>query len=251
MDTMGPMRVLAIVHQRDAGLGVFEGALAASGGRVESWRPAEEPPPRHGSDGDSGCDAAIVLGGAVHPDQGDAHPWLANERTLLAGLLERGVPVLGVCLGAQLLAQAAGGEVRRLPEADIGWRTVELDAAAGDDPIAGGLPTHFESFQWHSYEALPPAGSVELARDATCLQAYRLAGAPAWGIQFHAEVTAAIVEGWLEGYGAGPDAVAAGIDPDALRERTRALVDAQGRLGRALCRRFLALAASRADATPA
>lgn len=245
------MRVLTIFHQRDAGLGVFEGALAGSGASVGTWRPAEEDPPLFGGEGDSGCDAAIVLGGAVHPDQAEEHPWLAKERALLAGLLERGVPVLAVCLGAQLLAQAAGGDVRRLPEADIGWRTVELEAAAGDDPIAGGLPTHFESFQWHSYETLPPADSIELARDATCLQAYRLAGASAWGIQFHAEVTAAIVEGWLAGYGADPDAVAAGIDPDALRERTRALVDAQGRLGRALCKRFLALAASRADATPA
>lgn len=245
------MRVLAIVHQRDAGLGVFEGALAASGAAVETWRPAEERPPRLDGEGDSGCDAAIVLGGAVHPDQADEHPWLAGERALVAGLLERGAPVLGVCLGAQLLAQAAGGSVRRLPRADIGWRTVELATPAGDDPVVGGLPSGFESFQWHSYETLPPAGSVELARDATCLQAYRLADAPAWGIQFHAEVTAAIVEGWLASYADDPDAVAAGLDPDGLRERTRALVDAQGRLGRELCKRFLAVAAGRGGATPA
>lgn len=245
------MRVLAIVHQRDAGLGVFEAALAGSGASVGTWRPTEEAPPLFGGEGNSGCDAAIVLGGAVHPDQGEEHPWLEGERELLTGLLERGVPLLGVCLGAQLLAQAAGGEVRRLPEADIGWRTVEVDAAAADDPVVGGLPPRFESFQWHSYETLPPAGSVELARDAVSLQAFRLVGAPVWGIQFHAEVTAAIVEGWLSGYGDDPDAVAAGIDADAIRERTSALIDAQGRLGRDLCKRFLAHAASRADATRA
>lgn len=233
------MHVLVVEHQPDAGLGVFEDALAASGASVEQWRPSEEAVPR-----DDAWGAAIVLGGAVHPDQGDEHPWLAGERALISDLLERGVPLLGVCLGAQLLAQAAGGEVRRLPRADIGWRTVEVEAiAAADDPIASGLPATFESFQWHSYETLPPPGSVELARDAACLQAYRLPGAAAWGIQFHAEVTEEIVGGWLDGYAVDPDALAAGLDPEAVREATRPLIGEQGRLGRALCERFLAVAA--------
>lgn len=235
------MRVLAIEHQRDAGLGVFEEALAAAGAEVQKWRPSEESVPN------VLADAAIVLGGAVHPDQESEHPWLVAEIALVASLLEGGMPVLGVCLGAQLLARAAGGEVRRLPQAEIGWRTVHVDdAAATGDPIASGLPATFASFQWHSYETLPPRGSVGLARSAASLQAYHLPNAPAWGIQFHAEVTEEIVGRWLDSYATDADAVAAGLDPEAVRRDTRALIEEQGRLGRALCERFLAVAATRA-----
>jgi GMP synthase-like glutamine amidotransferase len=238
---MRSMRVLAVEHQRDAGLGVFDETLAAAGAEVRTWRPSEEEVPSFFAD------AAIVLGGAVHPDQESEHPWLAAEIAVIASLLELGMPVLGVCLGAQLLARAAGGEVRRLSQAEIGWRTVQADdAAATGDPIASGLPATFASFQWHSYEALPPRGSVELARGGASLQAYRLPDAPAWGIQFHAEVTEEIVGRWLDGYATDPDAVAAGLEPEAVRRDTRALIEEQGRLGQALCERFLAVAATRA-----
>ena len=87
-----------------------------------------------------------------------------------------GVPLLGVCLGAQLLAEATGGEARRAAEPEIGWREVTLEPAAADDPLLGALPERFDSFQWHSYEALPPAGATLLARSAVCAQAYRLDG---------------------------------------------------------------------------
>ena len=105
------MRVLAIVHQEDAGPGVFAEALAAQGVELECWLVPDEPdPPR--DMGDYG--AVMTFGGAMHIDQDDRHAWLAQERELLRELIDRGTPLLGACLGAQLLCAAAGGRVTRM-----------------------------------------------------------------------------------------------------------------------------------------
>jgi len=232
------MRVLAVVHQDDAGPGVFA-AVARERGELELWRPDEELGPRLV---EVDPDAVMVFGGAMDTHQEAEHPWLRREKQWLAGVLDRGVPVLGVCLGAQLLAEAAGGSVRRTSEPEIGWRQISLVPEAGADPVLGGLPARFTGFQWHSYEAVPPRGMVELARSTRALQAYRV-GDWAWGIQFHAEVDASSLESWIAGYGADPDAVASGLDPHRLRDETKPLLGAWNELGRALCARFLDVAA--------
>ena len=126
--------------------------------------------------------------------------------------------MLGVCLGAELLAEAGGGEVRRAPAPEIGWHTVELTDDAATDPVLGGLPLSFEAFQWHSYEFALPPGATELARSDVCSQAFRL-GDSSWGIQFHAEVALADAERWITDYRNDPDAIAIGLDPGALGER--------------------------------
>ena len=102
-------------------------------------------------------------------------------------------PLLGVCLGTQLLAEAAGGSAGRASEPEIGWRQVELTPEGAADPLLAPLAPAFEAFQWHSYEAAPPPDAVTLARSPVCPQAYRI-GEQAWGIQFHAEVSAADAE---------------------------------------------------------
>ena len=114
------MRVLAIVHQDDAGPGVFADAVRAAGHELAVWRPdrGEEPP--------AAADAVMVFGGAM--DTGDPLPWLALEKAFLEDVVSRGTPVLGVCLGAQLLAEAAGGSVRRAQAPEIGWVEVAVDA---------------------------------------------------------------------------------------------------------------------------
>ncbi len=117
------------------------------------------------------------------------------------------------------------------------------EAGAADDPLMAPFAAPFTSFQWHSYEAVPPAGSEVLARSARCLQAYRLAGLPAWGIQFHAEVTASNLEHWIRNYGSDPDAVAIGLDPDALLGESRRAIEAWNEVGRGVCERFLDAAA--------
>ncbi len=103
------MRVLAVVHQDDAGPGVFADA-ALERGSLEVWRPDEELGPRLV---EVDPDAVMIFGGAMHAHEEAEHPWLRREKWWIAGLLERRVPLLGVCLGSQLLAEAAGGEVRR------------------------------------------------------------------------------------------------------------------------------------------
>jgi len=232
------MRVLAVIHQDDAGLGVF-GEVLPRDCSLEVWRPAEELGPRVV---EVDPDAVIVLGGAMDAHEESEHPWLRREKRWIAGLLERGVPVLGVCLGAQLLAEAAGGSVRRAAEPEIGWHDVQLEPGAGGDPVLGGLPERFSSLQWHSYEAVPPADATVLARSALSLQAYRL-GSSAWGVQFHAEVSAPILESWIAGYTNDPDVVAMDLDPDALRAASAQAIGAWNKVGRGLCERFVGTAA--------
>jgi GMP synthase (glutamine-hydrolysing) len=239
------LRALAIVHQQDAGPGVFLDVFAARGVELDTWPIAAdgEPP------GDPfRYDAVLTFGGAMHLDQADRHPWLASEQSLLASLLVRGVPLLGVCLGAQLLAAAAGAPVRRACTPEIGWPLVSVSAEGVSDPIfMAWAGRRFEAFAWHSYSFALPAGAVALASSDSCLQAYRV-GQRAWGIQFHAEVTLADAESWIADYRSDPDAVRAEVDPARLLADTRARIGAWNDFGRALCGRFLDAAAA---ATPA
>jgi GMP synthase (glutamine-hydrolysing) len=234
------MRALAIVYQRDAGAGVFADAISARGFELDTWMRAEADAPP----GDpAGYDAVFSFGGAMHADQEDRHPWLRSDKALLAELLDQGVPLLCVCLGAQLLVEAAGVPPLRLGRPEIGWHNVTLTAEGADDPLLAPLAPGFEAFEWHSYELGLPAGATPLARSATCLQACRLAEA-AWAIQFHAEVTANDAEAWIHDYRSDEDAVRIGLDPVELRAETESRIEAWNELGRQLCARFLEAAAA-------
>jgi GMP synthase (glutamine-hydrolysing) len=238
------VRVLSIVHQDDAGAGVF-GEVA--GAELVVWTPPSgaAPPPL------DEFDAAMVFGGAMHVDQEGLHPWLREEKALIRDLLARGVPTLGVCLGSQLLAEAAGARPYRLVAPEIGWRRVEVTEDGRGDPVIGPLTPSFEVFLWHSYEAPLPPGAVPLARNSACLQAFRVDGLPAWGVQFHAEVTAADLGSWLDGWHNEPDAVSTGQDVEMIRSETERLIGTQNELGRGLAERFMAQARqSRAPVRP-
>jgi len=230
------VRVLAIVHQPDAGPGVFADRVRAHG-QMETWHPPEEPEPPDAA----GFDAAVVLGGAMNVEERERHPWIEGELSLLRSLLERETPTLGVCLGSQMLAAAAGAEVRRAAEPEIGWLEVELTGAGSADPILGALPDRFTAFQWHIYECALPDGAALLARSPVCLQAYRI-GDHAWGIQFHAEVSAADAQHWITDYRSDPDAVRIGLDPAPLHEETARRIAAWNEAGRELCDAFLEFA---------
>lgn len=232
------MRVLAIVHQADAGAGVFGEVVRESGHELVEWFPTNGGAPEL-----DGVGAAMVFGGAVNADQEAANPWLRGEKDLLRRMIGDGLPLMGVCLGSQLLAEAAGTAPKRASEPEIGWVQVEQTAAGRADPLIGALPERFEAFGWHSYEALLPNGAVALATSPVCLQAYRLEGARAWGIQFHAEVTGAEVNAWLDGWDKDEDAVRIGLDPERLRAETLARLPDWNELGRGIAERFLAEAA--------
>ncbi len=185
-------RVLAVCHPGGGTSGVFHDAARESGHVIDEWLPAERPePPRPLGE----YAALVVLGGDQNVCEQDRFPYLAAEVALLRDWLPGGRPVLGVCLGAQLLAEAAGGRVVRASTRELGWLDVELLPEAASDPVLGALPSRFTALQWHSYAVEPPAEAVVLARSPVCAQAFRIG--PAWGVQFHPEVDLAILHGWL------------------------------------------------------
>ena len=217
--------------------------FADAGGELVEWLPHEAPPPAL-----DGFDAAFVFGAEAQVDQEDSVPWLRPEKQLVRELLDRGTPILGVCFGSQLLAEAAGAEVRRASAPEIGWHEVELTGEGEGDPLLAPLAGGFQAFGWHSYEFPLPPEADPLARSTVCLQAFRLRERPVWGLQFHAEVTHAIVEGWIDDYDSDADAVRIGLDPEALRADSERRIGDWNELGRGLSRRFLdeAEAATRA-----
>ncbi len=185
--------MLAVIHGSDGRPELFGDVVRERGHELEEWslawdRPLERPL--------SDYSAALVFGGAMHADQDDSHPWLVEENFFLQRLLRLQIPVLGVCLGAQLLAKAAHAPVHPSSEPEIGWVQVELTEAADDDPLFRRLPQRFHSFQWHYYTYGVPAGAEELAYSRVCTQAFRL-GEAVWGIQFHPEVTSEQIESWV------------------------------------------------------
>jgi GMP synthase-like glutamine amidotransferase len=240
------MRALSIAHQADAGPGVFADAMRSRGVEHDLWlRPELNRPPGEPSD----YDAVLVFGGAMHADQEEKHPWLREEKALLRDLFDREVPLLGVCLGAQLVAEAAGASARPAIKPEIGWHEVEVTREGATDPVLGALAPQFTAFQWHSYEFTLPAGATPLACSSVCLQAFRIGNA--MGIQFHAEVTGADAEAWIDDYRSDENAVRLGLDPERLRQQTRASIEDWNALGRALCERFLdAVAEYRGGFTP-
>ena len=231
------MRVLSIVHQEDAAAGVFADAVAELDAELTEWVISNGTAPNGRPES---YDAVLIFGGAMHVDQENRHAWLRDEDELIRELSARGVPMLGVCLGAQLIAKALGARVGAMPSPQIGWVDVEQTPEAANDPVFASLPRRFSSFQWHSYAFELPADAVPLARDPVCLQAYR-AGESVWGIQFHAEVTKESVADWFRS-SKPPDAP---LDLPALQRETSEKIDAWNDFGKRLCGGFLEFASSR------
>jgi GMP synthase (glutamine-hydrolysing) len=136
---------------------------------------------------------AVVMGGPMNVDD-DRHPELAAEREWLAEAVRCDLPVLGICLGAQLLARALGTEVRAGERPELGYRPVEI--LDPDDPILGALAPSTTVLHWHGDVFDLPDGSTHLARSAqTEVQAFRHGNA--WGVLFHPESDFALLEAWL------------------------------------------------------
>jgi GMP synthase (glutamine-hydrolysing) len=221
---------LSVIHGTDARTELFAPVVTAAGHSLDEWSfgwgtPSPRPLESY--------DAVFVFGGAMHADQDEHHPWLVEETAWLEQLLQTQTPVLGVCLGVQLLARAAGSWVRRMPDGpEIGWCHVELTEAGALDPVLGSMPRMFDALQWHHYTYGLPAGAVELAKSPACTQAFRL-GESCWGVQFHPEVTATQLDGWMD------DADDPPPNPERLRAETPAKMPRWNELGRGLCAAFL------------
>jgi GMP synthase (glutamine-hydrolysing) len=221
------VRVLSLIHQDDAPTGTFADAVRERDGELVEWNVANGALPA----APESFDAVFIFGGGMDVDQEGQHPWLRDEDSLIRRLLAEQVPVFGVCLGGQLIAKAAGAHVGRAPQEEVGWHEVTLTPEARTDPVFARVPERFDAFQWHHYAFDLPGGAVPLARNPVGLQAYRL-GESAWGIQFHAEVTRPIVEGWIASDGGGRS-----IDLSAIERWAE--------LGLTLADRFLELATRR------
>jgi GMP synthase (glutamine-hydrolysing) len=189
---------------------------ACEGLEVVTARPLEgEPLPDH-----SEVAGAVFMGGPMNVDDIESHPALAAEREWLADAIAQRIPVLGVCLGAQLIARALGAEVRPGEGPEIGFAPVSVRDP--DDPLLGPLAPETTVLHWHRDVFDLPADAIPLASSAlTSHQAFRFE--KAWGVLFHAEADAALVESWLDvpemaaeaGEALGPDA------PALLRRQAR------------------------------
>lgn len=205
--------VLVVQHEEDAGPGLVGERLGRTGLRldvVRAW--LGEPLP----DGLGGHAGLLVLGGSVNCEDDRAAPWLPRVRALVREAVADEVPLLGICLGGQIVAHALGGTVAtRHQGPELGTVPLRRLAAAGGDPVLGAVPEGARAAQWHwdEVDRLPPCAVPLLSGDDCPYQAFRV-GSSGWGLQFHPEVGADTVARWAEADDA--QVRAAGGDPEAV-----------------------------------
>ena len=195
-----PSRVLIIQHVECEAPGLAEAPLRSQGARlsfVGGHRggpvPADPRP----------WDGILVLGGPMNADETLRYPFLAAERMLLEKALAENTPVLGICLGAQILARALGAPVYKARRPEVGFCRVDFEPAARSDALFGTFPNYLEVFQWHGDTFDLPRGAEHLASSGVCPnQAFR--AGQAWALQFHLEVTQPIARSWMAAYGGVP-----------------------------------------------
>lgn len=157
-------------------------------------------------------DGVAVLGGGMGVGDLPRLPWLRDELALVKRCVELDVPVLGLCLGSQLLAAALGAKVERAPQPELGFYRVRLTAT--DDALLHDAPADFVAFHWHSDRFELPARAAKLASSTlTPLQAFR--HGRAWGLQFHLELDEPLLEAMISG--SPEELTAAGVDAESLR----------------------------------
>jgi GMP synthase-like glutamine amidotransferase len=229
------MRTLIIQHDHDG----YPGALLEPierAGSVQRWDTFTQPE-RPDLDG---IDAIVSLGGTAHPDQDHAEPWLAAELDLLEEALDVGIPVLGVCLGGQLLARVAGGRIGKVETPEVArFADIGLLPDAADDLLFAGMPRPFFGFEWHWYGFEAPPGATLLARNASTQQAFRFQNR-AWGLQFHIEVTAATLTEWAD---AAPETIEEFGGRERFEKTVETFIGQSTAAAKELAERFMVVAA--------
>jgi GMP synthase (glutamine-hydrolysing) len=183
-----------------------------------------------------GAGGLIIMGGPQTVYQPDRYPYLRDEIRLIEAALKENKPILGVCLGSQLLATALGANVYRGAEREIGWYRVRLADAAKEDRLMRGIATDFTAAHWHSDVFDLPAGAIALASsDKTPVQGFRY-GESAYGLLFHAEMTQEILGALVAEFGDGLKRV--GVDGDAMMAAAAQYLPPLGRLAETIFTRW-------------
>ncbi len=193
---MQPHEVVVLQHVACEPPGSFEAALARRG-ELRAIELDEEGSAPLVTLGTASVAAVVAMGGPMGAYETERFPWLVEEQAFLGEAVAAGVPVLGVCLGAQLLARALGGRVRPGQAPEVGVAEVALTEAGRQDPVLGNLPERFEVLHFHGDTFTLPEGAVHLAASSTYRnQAFRVG--PAYGLQFHLEAPPSLVATWLK-----------------------------------------------------
>jgi GMP synthase-like glutamine amidotransferase len=177
-------------------------------------------------------DALIVLGGPMGVYDEEEHPWMAQELAAIRRCLNAKIPVLGICLGAQMLAHLAGGRVYKGPVAEVGWHPVTLTAEGNNDPLFEGVPVNFEAFHWHNDTFDLPYGAVRLAGSGHYPNQVFKLGERTYGFQCHLEVSRKMLENWMLVYASELTPQGGTIPPECILDhldlntsRLRAIAD--------------------------
>jgi GMP synthase (glutamine-hydrolysing) len=179
------LRIHSLHHVPFEGLGSIAAWAQAAGHQISSTRlyAGESPPPL------GQVDWLIVMGGPMGINDTERHPWLRKEKIFIGQAIDQGKKVLGICLGAQLIADVLGASVHPNPEKEIGWFPVFRTPEAMRLPIADQLPDHQEVFHWHGDTFELPAGAVHLLRSDQCKHQAFLYENRVLALQFHLETT--------------------------------------------------------------
>lgn len=237
--------VLAIRHVPHEDLGLLAEGLAAAGIAID-YRDVYSGNLRHFEPSDFA--GLIVMGGPMSANDADHDRLLALEIEWLHSALRANMPVLGICLGAQLLARAGGARVYRNRVKEIGWGEIEFTSHAHSDPLFSGSAGSEMTFHWHGETFDLPEGAVLLASSAACRhQAFRL-GSQAWGLQFHCELTPSLLEQWISDDEMCADAASpVPIDLAAVVKQGATLFPSYTDRGRKIVSRFASLVVQRAS----
>ena len=235
---MARPKILVFQHVPYEPLGTLDPLLKEAGFRIRYVNFGREPESRPSLDG---YEALIVLGGPMNSDQINSYPNLLIEVEIIREAVKRDISVLGICLGAQLLAKALGGEVSRNEAREIGWHDVELTEQGAADPVLSTFSEVQRVFQWHEDGiSLPPECVHLAASNASNVQAFRF-GEHAYGFQFHLEVNQSLIERWLTvpaNQATLKDEVGR-VDPDDIRRQSLDSIDALEALSRATFSRWI------------
>jgi GMP synthase (glutamine-hydrolysing) len=224
---------LAVRHVHFEDLGAFEPALKAAGYAVSYVEAGADD---LGAIDPGGADLLVILGGPIGAYEEDRYPFLKPELDLIERRLKAGLPMLGICLGAQLIARALGAKVQPGPAKEIGWAPLELTKEGRSGPLRhlGAEPV----LHWHGDVFDLPEGAARLASTRLCPnQAFAL-GRSVLGCQFHPEAAGQGFERWLIGHAA--ELASAGLSPAVLRRETQQFAPAAAERGRRVIAEWLA-----------